>query len=524
MYFGIHVIARRVIFVDLALAQIAALGTVVGVAMGYEVGRDAGTLYFYSLALTGAGALVFAVTKMRIEKIPHEASIGIVYCVAFAATLLLLAKSPLGPSEIDRILKGEILFVSWPTVLNTALIYAAVGAFHFVFRRKFFALSFSGESQARMRHEVWWDFLFYLSFGFVVTSSVAIAGVFLVFSYLVIPSAGAILFTDRLGGRLAIGWIGAGAVSVAGVWLSHAVWDLPTSPLIVCLLAGALLAAVAVNGLTSAPSRRRTLMRLAVAGGGGAALVGGLFLFRKTGEDRFEHALHLLQARSAGERITGLRILADYPDRRAEWRARALPLLQDGDWQVRRDAMAVLAEDPDPGVAARVAANLRHPQPDVRIAAARALGRSANPAAGEALLAAAAQEEEIDVQLEMIDAALEKGLPGAVDLLFGLAADPLAKLDAYKRLVTHLAFDFPHAMHGGVETWWQSHRERIRELSAVLDDPQSTSEAKRAAFEELRGMSERGFEAADLDVVREWWTRNRASARWNPDRHRFEVQ
>lgn len=523
VYFGIHVIARRVIFVDLALAQIAALGTVVGVAMGYEVGKDPSALYFYSLALTAAGALVFALTRMRIERIPHEASIGIVYCVAFAATLLLLAKSPLGPSEIDRILKGEILFVSWPTVLNTALIYGGVGAFHLVFRRKFFALSFGGESQART-HEIVWDFLFYLSFGFVVTSSVAIAGVFLVFSYLVIPSAGAMLFTDRLGARLAIGWIGAGAVSVAGVWLSHKVWDLPTSPLIVCLLAGALLAAVVVHGLMSASTRRRTLIRLAAAGGGLAALAGGLFLFRKGEEDRFEHALHLLEARSGGERLTGLRMLAELAERRAEWRPHALRLLEDEDLQVRRDAMAVLATDPDPDVAARIAAHLRHPQPDVRIAAARALGRSTNPAAGDALLAAAAQEEEVDVQLEMIDAALEKGLPGAVDMLFGLAADPLARLDAYKRLVTHLTFDFPHAVHGGVEGWWQSHRERIRELLAVLDDPESTSDAKRVAFEELRGMSERGFEPADVDVVRDWWNRNRASVRWNPDRHRFEVK
>jgi zinc/manganese transport system permease protein len=524
VYFGIHVIARRVIFVDLALAQIAALGTVVGVAMGYEVGKDPVALYFYSLALTAAGALVFAVTKMRIERIPHEAAIGIVYCVAFAATLLLLAKSPLGPSEIDRILKGEILFVSWPTVLNTALIYAGVGAFHVLFRRRFFALSFGAASEGRMR-EILWDFLFYLSFGFVVTSSVAIAGVFLVFSYLVIPSAGAMLFTDRLWGRLAIGWTGAGIVSVVGVWLSHKVWDLPTSPLIVCLLAGALLVAVVAHGLLAAPTRRRTLIRLAAGGGGLAALVAGLFLFQKGEEDRFDHALHLLEARSGGERLTGLRMLASMPERRAEWRPHALALLTDEDLQVRRDAMGVLAEDPDPDVTGRIVANLRHRQADVRIAAARALGRSANPAAGEALLAAAAQEdEEVDVQLEMIDAALEKGLPGAVDQLFGLSANPLARLDAYKRLVTHLAFDFPHAVHGGVEAWWQSHRDRIRELSAVLDDGAATREAKRAAFEELRGMSERGFELADLDTVREWWIRNRPDVRWNPDSHRFEIK
>ncbi|HLG42769.1 MAG TPA: metal ABC transporter permease [Planctomycetota bacterium] len=527
VYFGIHVIARRVIFVDLALAQIAALGTVVGVAMGYEAGEDPMALYLYSLALTAAGALVFAVTKMRFEKLPHEATIGIVYCVAFAATLLILARSPVGPSEIDRILKGEILYVSGRTVLNTALIYAAVGAFHVIFRRRFFALSFAAESQARIR-EIVWDFLFYLSFGFVVTSSVAIAGVFLVFSYLVIPSAGAMLFTDRLWGRLAIGWTGAGAISVLGVWLSHRVLDLPTSPLIVCLLAGALLVAAVVRGLVATAEPRRTLVRLAAAGGGLGLLVAGVFLFRKPVEDEFEHAMHLLAAKSSGEKATGLKILRDqFAPRRDEWIEAARPLLSDGDDEVRQEALRAVAGSDSPGLLADVAANLSHRDADVRKTAVKALKGFRAPAAGEALLGAAARELEIDVRLEKLDAAVERGLPGAIDQLLEIAQDPdqdrTDQRAAFELLHAHLAFDMPDVVHGGPQGWWESHREEVMREIKALDDPQATPERKRAAFENLRDLSELGFEMSDLTAVKAWWERNRDRARWNEALHRFEL-
>src|SRR5512147_1792109 len=131
VYLGVHVIARKVIFVDLALAQIAALGTVIGVLLGYEVGKDITALYLYSLAFTIFGAFIFSATRMKGEKVPHEAIIGIIYAVTFAATILVLSRSALGPQELDHIIKGELLWVQAPTVLKTALIYAGVGLFHF---------------------------------------------------------------------------------------------------------------------------------------------------------------------------------------------------------------------------------------------------------------------------------------------------------------------------------------------------------------------------------------------------------
>src|SRR5712692_6831943 len=158
-YLGVHVIARQVIFVDLALAQIAALGTVTGVLLGYEVGKDTTPLYFYSLAFTFLGAFIFSMTKMRGEKVPHEAIIGIVYDVAFAATILVLAKSPLGPQELDRIIKGELLWVQVPLFIKTALIYAIIGLFHFVFRNKFIPISFAPEkAEASGLNVRLWDF------------------------------------------------------------------------------------------------------------------------------------------------------------------------------------------------------------------------------------------------------------------------------------------------------------------------------------------------------------------------------
>ncbi|MEX2117121.1 MAG: metal ABC transporter permease, partial [Bacteroidota bacterium] len=137
VYLGVHVIARKVIFVDLALAQIAALGTVIGVLLGYQAGTEDTALYLYSLAFTVFGAFIFSITKMKGERVPHEAIIGIVYAVTFAATILVISRSALGPQELDHILKGELLWVQAPTVLKTAGIYAAVGLFHFFFRKQF---------------------------------------------------------------------------------------------------------------------------------------------------------------------------------------------------------------------------------------------------------------------------------------------------------------------------------------------------------------------------------------------------
>src|SRR6202022_4151756 len=201
-YLGVHVVERGVIFVDLSLAQIAGLGTTVALLAGYDVHSNVS--YFWSLAFTIVGAAIFALTRVHHEtRIPQEAIIGIVYAVSAAAAILVMSKAPQETEHLKDMLVGNILAVSWHTVIKTAILYALVGVFHFIFRKKFLAIS-TGQTIPNMKL---WDFLFYTSFGFVVTSSVAIAGVLLVFSYLIVPSVAAMLFSRSIGKRLAIGWI-----------------------------------------------------------------------------------------------------------------------------------------------------------------------------------------------------------------------------------------------------------------------------------------------------------------------------
>ena len=235
-YLGLHVVERGVIFVDLSLAQIAALGTTIAFLAGHDL-HDPIT-YFWSLGFTIAGAAIFAITRQPHHahtRIPQEAIIGIVYAVCAAAAILAMSKAPEGTEHLKDMLVGNILTVSWSTVIKTAIVYAVVGAFHWLFRSKFLAISM-GTDIPNVR---WWDFLFYTSFGFVVTSSVAIAGVLLVFSYLIVPSVAAMLFARRVGTRLAFGWITGAVVSAAGVFLSFQ-YDLPTGATIVCTFGAAL--------------------------------------------------------------------------------------------------------------------------------------------------------------------------------------------------------------------------------------------------------------------------------------------
>ncbi|MGD0499789.1 MAG: metal ABC transporter permease [Bryobacteraceae bacterium] len=231
-YLGVHVVERGVIFVDLSLAQIAALGTTIAVLYGIEPHGQAA--YVVSLVFTFIGAAVFSTIRGRRAHIPQEAIIGICYAVASAAAILAMSKSTQQTEHLKEMLVGNILTVTWAEVAKTAVLYGAIGLFHFVFRRKFLMISMNPEAaEAEGISTRLWDFLFYASFGFVVTSSVAIAGVLLVFCYLIVPSVGAILYSDKVGTRLAIGWTMGTLVSALGVYLSLLI-DLPTGATIVC--------------------------------------------------------------------------------------------------------------------------------------------------------------------------------------------------------------------------------------------------------------------------------------------------
>jgi len=234
-YLGVHVVQRGVIFVDLSLAQIAAFGGTIALLMPMS-GGDAHSpaVYWVSLLFTFIGAAIFSTIRSRRARIPQEAIIGICYAVASAASILAMSKATSESEHLKDMLVGNILAVSWPEVEHTALLYGAIGLFHFVFRRQFLAISRDHEAaEASGLSTRLWDFLFYASFGFVVTSSVAIAGVLLVFCYLIVPSVGAMLYAESIGKRLAIGWTMGTVVSALGVYLSLML-DLPTGATIVC--------------------------------------------------------------------------------------------------------------------------------------------------------------------------------------------------------------------------------------------------------------------------------------------------
>ena len=249
-YLGVHVVERGVIFVDLSLAQIAAFGGTIALLLPISGGdAHAPIVYWISLFFTLVGALLFSVIRMSRARIPQEAIIGIAYAVASAATILAMSKATSEGEHLKDMLVGNILAVSWDEVLRTALLYAAIGVFHFIFRRRFLLISMEpGKAEAQGISLRLWDFLFYASFGFVVTRSVAIAGVLLVFCYLIVPSVAAMLYSDHIGKRLAIGWSMGTIVSALGVYLSLKL-DLPTGATIVCTFGLVLIMMAAVQPL-----------------------------------------------------------------------------------------------------------------------------------------------------------------------------------------------------------------------------------------------------------------------------------
>ena len=240
-----HVVERGVIFVDLALAQIAALGAIVAMLIGMDPhGAEA---YWLSLGFTFAGAALFTFARTRRSHIPLEAFVGIAYAVASACAILAMSKATGETEHLKDMLVGNILAVSMRDVLKTAALYGAIGLFHYIFRRQFLMISTNpAEAQAKGIRIRLWDFLFYASFGFVVTSSVAIAGVLLVFCYLVVPSVGAMLFADSIGRCLTIGWTMGTLVSALGVYFSVQL-DLPTGATIVVTFGGVLIVMFCVH-------------------------------------------------------------------------------------------------------------------------------------------------------------------------------------------------------------------------------------------------------------------------------------
>lgn len=245
-YLGIHIVSRGVIFVDLALAQVAALGSTVALLAGYEL--DSTQTYLISLGFTFLGAAIFALGQTRDKSVPQEAIIGIVYAVSSALAILVLDRAPHGEEAIKAMLVGSILFATWRQVAEIAVLYLAVGILHVLLRKKFLLISINPD-QAR-REGLWirfWDFLFYVTFGLIVTSSVRIAGVLLVFSYLVVPAVCATFFARRVSTRLLLGWTLGFIASVCGLYAS-ARWDFPTGASVVAMFGVVLAVCAAARG------------------------------------------------------------------------------------------------------------------------------------------------------------------------------------------------------------------------------------------------------------------------------------
>jgi zinc/manganese transport system permease protein len=249
-YFGIQVLSRKVIFVDLALAQIAALGATTAFMLGHPA--QSVSTYLYSLAFTLLAAVLLAFTRAWSARVPQEAWIGVIYVVSAAAAILLIDRAPQGAEHLKQILTGNILTSGTQELAAIIPLYAGIGLLHFALRRR---LTGAGSLA--------WEFVFYATFGVVVTSSVAIAGVLLVFSFLIVPAAIGVLFASTLARQLAIGWAVGIVVSAAGLFASF-LFDLPTGAAMVCVFG----AALALAGLAYPLLRgdRSRALRVAVVG------------------------------------------------------------------------------------------------------------------------------------------------------------------------------------------------------------------------------------------------------------------
>jgi zinc/manganese transport system permease protein len=275
-YLGLHVIKRKVIFVDLALAQIAALGATVGFLFGMDPTSRAA--FIFSLAFTFLGAAIFAITRLRRDRVPQEAIIGLVYALAAAVAILVIDKSPHGAEHIKDLLTGTILWVQWPEILTSAVAYSLVGLFHYALRRRFIRIT--EDPEGAFREGAWvrlWDFLFYLSFGLVITFSVRTAGVLLVFVFLVAPAISAVLLTDSWRRQLVIGWGMGTAVTMVALYLSYAL-DLPSGPTVVAFYGLVLVAVALLAYLLRARARSRAAIRLGLGLAGTTVVAAALWL------------------------------------------------------------------------------------------------------------------------------------------------------------------------------------------------------------------------------------------------------
>ncbi len=252
VYFGIHVIEREIIFIDIALAQIAAFGSAVSLVLQEmnivhhnQAGEHDSRTFMAYLFCTLAAA-IFTLLKNKKIKIPLEAIIGIAYAAAATGAVIILDKGAGGDVHIHDMLAGAILWVSWPQNLRFLVVVVVVGSFHYIFRHKFLGLTKHYKSEeAVVSNPKLWDFLFYFSFGIVIVEAVSVGGILTIFAFLIIPASISALFAQNWSSRIIIGLIVGGFATILGLYLSW-IMDIPSSPAIIlflglCLLVSLLL-------------------------------------------------------------------------------------------------------------------------------------------------------------------------------------------------------------------------------------------------------------------------------------------
>lgn len=233
-YLGSHIVKRGIIFTDLALAQFAVLGSVIGRLIGLE--EHSFSLYLLSLSAALIASYIFSLIKHERKNIPIEAMIGISYAFASAATILVIVKNPESAEEIKNMLVGSILLVSPKVILQTAILYTVIGIIHYVFKEKIYAVT----ERKVIKNAVFWDFVFYGTLSVIVTSSVQIAGVLLVFCMLVIPSVISLLMSPFVRKQLIYGWSFGSIASILGIYMAYAM-DFPAGPSIVVVMVALLI-------------------------------------------------------------------------------------------------------------------------------------------------------------------------------------------------------------------------------------------------------------------------------------------
>jgi zinc/manganese transport system permease protein len=473
-YLGLHVISRNVFFVDLALAQVAALGSTVAYLYGFELNDP--VTYYVSLAFAVFGAWFFSFARVPDNRVPQEAIIGLAFAVASAGAILLSASNPHGAEHLRDMMAGSILVVSPQEVWHAAWLYGLIGLFHWRFREPFLLISIDREAAVRRGLRVQlWDFLFYLSFAVVITSSVRIAGVLLVFILLIAPAVSGAMLATGIRNRLLIGWATGIVAAIAGLMLSsHMDW--PPAPAISCVFALLLVTGAITVHVARAERRARAAAEFLGVLGVVVALGFGLTAFLrsdlawsfKAGSAEQHHA----HSHGAAEHALG------------SSRADLIAALADEHEQVRATAAKQLGQLKDATVVPNLARALEDPSPAVREQAASALGTLAREGAQPALQSALAKHEDDEwVSLREADALVLCGGKLGMTALIDLAGNADAKLVRGEALGKALAY--------------------AGRPSVASDDAAATSAAQAS--------------------LAAWWTEHQTAARWDAASKRFAV-